>query len=210
MRGFLFILVFIDMMKIPQYSVFIKKVLECKNLLELREIVGKINDFNKTNSVRSSSDDFKKLETIVGLMKIKLKNKQGVNESKNFMISESQLKTIVSENRINKWVFDYLDSQDWKTWDIGDTEFNVADGEFGVDQLRFRIQYSSTMPDHSFNVIYINDGLVSKIITLFSLPERVAIKTIIDWFNKKYDKNLTLDDFEWLDSDTYYADEDEN
>ena len=210
MRGFLFILVFIDMMKIPQYSVFIKKVLECKNLLELREIVGKINDFNKTNSIRSSSDDFKKLETIVGLMKIKLKNKQGVNESKNFMISESQLKTIVSENRINKWVFDYLDSQDWKTWDIGDTEFNVADGEFGVDQLRFRIQYSSTMPDHSFNVIYINDGLVSKIITLFSLPERVAIKTIIDWFNKKYDKNLTLDDFEWLDSDTYYADEDEN
>ena len=210
MRGFLFILVFIDMMKIPQYSVFIKKVLECKNLLELREIVGKINDFNKTNSVRSSSDDFKKLETLVGLMKIKLKNKQGVNESKNFMISESQLKTIVSENRINKWVFDYLDSQDWKTWDIGDTEFNVADGEFGVDQLRFRIQYSSTMPDHSFNVIYINDGLVSKIITLFSLPERVAIKTIIDWFNKKYDKNLTLDDFEWLDSDTYYADEDEN
>ena len=208
MRGFLFILVFIDMMKIPQYSVFIKKVLECKNLLELREIVGKINDFNKTNSIRSSSDDFKKLETIVGLMKIKLKNKQGVNESKNFMISESQLKTIVSENRINKWVFDYLDSQDWKTWDIGDTEFNVADGEFGVDQLRFRIQYSSTMPDHSFNVIYINDGLVSKIITLFSLPERVAIKTIIDWFNKKYDKNLTLDDFEWLDSDTYYADED--
>ena len=208
MRGFLFILVFIDMMKIPQYSVFIKKVLECKNLLELREIVGKINDFNKTNSIRSSSDDFKKLETIVGLMKIKLRNKQGVNESKNFMISESQLKTIVSENRINKWVFDYLDSQDWKTWDIGDTEFNVADGEFGVDQLRFRIQYSSTMPDHSFNVIYINDGLVSKIITLFSLPERVAIKTIIDWFNKKYDKNLTLDDFEWLDSDTYYADED--
>jgi hypothetical protein len=197
-------------MKIPQYSVFIKKVLECKNLLELREIVGKINDFNKTNSIRSSSDDFKKLETIVGLMKIKLRNKQGVNESKNFMISESQLKTIVSENRINKWVFDYLDSQDWKTWDIGDTEFNVADGEFGVDQLRFRIQYSSTMPDHSFNVIYINDGLVSKIITLFSLPERVAIKTIIDWFNKKYDKNLTLDDFEWLDSDTYYADEDEN
>jgi hypothetical protein len=95
-------------MKIPQYSVFIKKVLECKNLLELREIVGKINDFNKTNSIRSSSDDFKKLETIVGLMKIKLKNKQGVNESKNFMISESQLKTIVSENRINKWVFDYL------------------------------------------------------------------------------------------------------
>lgn len=198
------------MMKIPQYSVFAKKVLECKNLLELREIVGKINDFNKNNSVRSSSDDFKKLETIVGLMKIKLRNKQGVSESKNFMISEEQFKTIINENRINKLVSDYLDSQKWYIWDIGDSEFNVADGEYGVDQFRFRIQYSSTMPDHSFNVIYINDGLVSKIITLFSLPERVTIKTIIDWFNKKYDKNLTLDDFEWLDSDTYYADEDED
>jgi hypothetical protein len=197
-------------MKIPQYSVFAKKVLECKNLLELREIVGKINDFNKNNSVRSSSDDFKKLETIVGLMKIKLRNKQGVSESKNFMISEEQFKTIINENRINKLVSDYLDSQKWYIWDIGDSEFNVADGEYGVDQFRFRIQYSSTMPDHSFNVIYINDGLVSKIITLFSLPERVTIKTIIDWFNKKYDKNLTLDDFEWLDSDTYYADEDED
>ena len=189
------------MMKIPQYSVFAKKVLECKNLLELREIVGKINDFNKTNSIRSSSDDFKKLETIVGLMKIKLRNKQGVSESKNFMISEEQFKTIINENRIGKLVSDYLDSQKWYTWDIGDSEFNVADGEYGVDQFRFRIQYSSTVPDHHFNVIYINDGLVSKIIRLFSLPERDTIKTIIDWFNEKYDKNLTLDDFEWMDND---------
>jgi hypothetical protein len=194
-------------MKSPQYSIFAKKVLDCKNLYELREVVGKINEYNKTNSVRASSDDFKKLETIVGLMKIKLRNKQGVNESRNFMISETQLKIIVNENRINKWVFDYLDSQKWYTWDIGDSEFNVADGEYGVDQLRFRIQYSSTVPDHSFNVIYINDGLVSKIITLFSLPERVTIKTIIDWFNKKYDKNLTLDDFEWMDNDSYDIDD---
>ena len=198
------------MMKIPQYSVFVKKVLECKNLLELREIVGKINDFNKNNSIRSSSDDFKKLETIVGLMKIKLRNKQGVNESKNFMISESQLKTIVSENRVKKLVFDYLGSQDWKTWDIGDSEFNVADGEFGKDMIRFRIQYSSTVPDHHFDVIYISDDLVTQISTLFSIPNLDSIKTIIDWFNKKYDKNLTMDDFEWLDSDTYYADDDED
>ena len=32
---------------------------------------------------------------------------------------------------------------------------------------------------------------------------------IINWFNEKYDKNLTRDDFEWLDSDTYYADDDD-
>ena len=198
------------MMKIPQYSIFVKKVLECKNLLELREIVGKINDFNKINSIRSSSDDFKKLETIVGLMKIKLRNKQGVNESKNFMISETQLKTIVESNKTDRLVSEYLNYQDWRVWDIGDSEFNVADGEFGRDLIRFRIQYSSTVPYHHFNVIYISDDLVTKISGLFGVNNEIAIDSIIHWFNQKYDKNLTRDDFEWLDSDTYYADEDED
>ena len=96
------------MMKIPQYSVFVKKVLDCKNLLELREIVGKINEFNKINSIRSTSDDFKKLETIVGLMKIKLRSKQGVDESRNFMISETQLKTIVESNKTDRLISEYL------------------------------------------------------------------------------------------------------
>ena len=210
MRGFLFLIVFIVMMKIPQYSVFVKKVLDSKNLLELREVVGKINEFNKTNSIRSTSDDFKKLETIVGLMKIKLRSKQGVDESRNFMISETQLKTIVESNKTDGLISEYLNFQDWRVWDIGDGEFNVADGEFGRDLIRFRIQYSSTVPDHSFNVIYISDDLVSKISGLFGMNNKIAIDSIIHWFNKKYDKNLTRDDFEWLDSDTYYADEDED
>ena len=198
------------MMKIPQYAIFAKKVLDCQNLLELREVVGKINEFNKINSIRGNTDDFKKLETIVGLMKIKLKHKQGVNESKNFMISETQLKTIVESNKLDRLVSEYLDSQDWKTWDIGDSEFNVADGEFGKDLIRFRIQYSSTVPDHHFDVIYLEDGLVTKIRSLFGLGNEDSIDYIINWFNEKYDKNLTRDDFEWLDSDTYYADEDED
>ena len=198
------------MMKIPQYSIFAKKVLDCTNLLELREVVGKINEFNKINSIRGNTDDFKKLETIVGLMKIKLKHKQGVNESRNFMISETQLKTIVENNKIDRLVSEYLNFQDWKTWDIGDSEFNVADGEFGKDLIRFRIQYSSTVPDHHFNVIYISDDLVTKISGLFGVDNKIAIDSIIHWFNEKYDKNLTKDDFEWLDSDTYYSDEDED
>lgn len=198
------------MMKIPQYAIFAKKVLDCQNLLELREVVGKINEFNKINSIRGNTDDFKKLETIVGLMKIKLKHKQGVNESRNFMISETQLKTIVESNKLDRLVSEYLDSQDWKTWDIGDSEFNVADGEFGKDLIRFRIQYSSTVPDHHFDVIYLEDGLVTKIRSLFGLGNEDSIDYIINWFNEKYDKNLTRDDFEWLDSDTYYADEDED
>jgi len=196
-------------MKIPQYAIFAKKVLDCQNLLELREVVGKINEFNKINSIRGNTDDFKKLETIVGLMKIKLRSKQGVNESRNFMISETQLKTIVESNKLDRLVSEYLDSQDWKTWDIGDSEFNVADGEFGKDLIRFRIQYSSTVPDHHFDVIYLEDGLVTKIRNLFGLGNEDSIDYIINWFNEKYDKNLTRDDFEWLDSDTYYADDED-
>jgi hypothetical protein len=117
------------------------------------------------------------------------------------------MKYIITESRINKIVFDYLDSQPWYTWDIGDGEFNVADGEFGKDQFRFRIQYSSTMPDHSFNVLYINDGLVTQIRKLFSfLSDKDSIKIIIEWFNKEYNKSLTIDDFEWMDTDEEYDD----
>ena len=116
---------------------------------------------------------------------------------------------IIKESKIDNLVLNYLNSQDWRVWDIGDGEFNVADGEFGKDLFRFRIQYSSRVTDHSFNVIYISDDLVSKISELFGIGSEAAIKSIINWFNQKYDKNLTMDDFEWLDSDTFYADEDD-
>ena len=120
------------------------------------------------------------------------------------------MKYIITELQINKLVFLYLDSQDWHTWDIGDGEFNVADGQYGEDVMKFRIQYSSTEPDHEFNVIYISDDLVTKMSELFSISSKNSIRAIIDWFNKKYDKNLTMDDFEWMEkSDTYYADDDE-
>ena len=120
------------------------------------------------------------------------------------------MKYIITESRINKLVFLYLDSQNWHTWDIGDGEFNVADGEYGSDVIKFRIQFSSTVPDHEFNVIYISDDLITKIRKLFSIPDLESIKVIIDWFSKKYDKNLTMNDFEWMQSDTYYAEDEDD
>jgi hypothetical protein len=156
-----------------------------------------------------NSEEFKKFETILGLMKIKLRHKHGITESKNYIISENQLKFIVENSKMDTMVSQYLNSQDWRTWDIGDGEFNVADGEFGKDLIRFRIQSSSTVPDHEFNVIYLEDGLVTKINNLFGLGSENSIISIINWFNGKYDKNLTRDDFEWLDSDTYYAEDEE-
>jgi hypothetical protein len=103
-----------------------------------------------------------------------------------------------------------LDGLNWHTWDIGDGEFNVADGEYGEDVLKFRIQYSSTVPDHEFNVIYISDDLVTRISKLFSIPNLDSIKSIIGWFNKKYDKNLTMNDFEWMESNDSYDIENED
>jgi hypothetical protein len=191
------------------YAELIKKLLSCENRVQLSDVVKEINEFNRNYFISQNSEEFKKFETVIGLMKIKLRHKHGITESKNYIISENQLKFIVENSKMDTMVSQYLNSQDWRTWDIGDGEFNVADGEFGKDLIRFRIQNSSTVPDHEFNVIYLEDGLVTKINNLFGLGSENSIISIINWFNGKYDKNLTRDDFEWLDGDTYYAEDDE-
>ena len=193
-----------------QYADLVKKLVSCENRMQLADVVKEINEFNKKYFITPNSEEFKKFETVIGLMKIKLKHKHGLTESKNYIISENQLKFIVENNKANTLVSKYLDSQDWRKWDIGDGEFNLADGEFGKDLIRFRIQYSSTMPDKYFDVIYLDDRLVTKIINIFGLDNEIAIKSIINWFNQTYNTELTIKDFEWLDSDTYYDDEDED
>jgi hypothetical protein len=197
------------MNKRMHYDELIKKLISCENRVQLSDVVKEINEFNKNYFIAENSEEFKKFETLLGLMKIKLRHKHGITESKNYLISENQFKFIVENSKMDTMVSQYLNSQDWRTWDIGDGEFNVADGEFGKDLIRFRIQNSSTVPDHEFNVIYLEDGLVTKINNLFGLGSENSIISIINWFNEKYDKNLTRDDFEWLDSDTYYAEDEE-
>ena len=190
------------------YADLVKKLVSCENRMQLADVVKEINEFNKKYFITPSSEEFKKFETVIGLMKIKLKHKHGITESKNYIISENQLKFIVENNKANTLVSKYLDSQDWRTWDIGDGEFNVADGEFGRDLIRLRIQYSSTIPDKYFNVLYLDDRLVTKIINLFGLDNEIAIKSIINWFNQTYNTELTIKDFEWLDNDGENDDED--
>jgi hypothetical protein len=190
------------------YADLVKKLVSCENLMQLSDTVKEINEFNKKYFITPSSEEFKKFETVIALMKIKLKHKHGITESKNYIISENQLKFIVENNKANTLVSKYLDSQDWRTWDIGDGEFNVADGEFGRDLIRLRIQYSSTFPDKYFDVIYLDDRLVTKIINLFGLKNDDAITSIINWFNQKYDKKLDIHDFEWLSNSDAYYDED--
>ncbi len=201
MRGFLFYRVFMYMNKRLHYAELIKKLISCKNRLQLSDVVKEINEFNKNYFISENSEEFKKFETLLGLMKIKLRH-NGITESKNYLISENQLKLIVENNRMDTLVSQYLNSQDWYTWDIGDDEFNVADNDRNDKNLFwYRKQWSSTVPDHEFDVIYINDYLVAKIVKLFGMENKIAIESIINWFNQEYDKNLTINDFEWMETD---------
>ena len=192
------------------YAELIKKLISCENRVQLSDVVKEINEFNKNYFISQNSEEFKKFETIIGLMKIKLRHKHGITESKNYLISENQLKLIVENNRMDTLVSQYLNSQDWYTWDIGDDEFNVADNDRSDKNLIwYRKQWSSTVPDHEFDVIYINDYLVTKIIKLFGMENKMAIESIINWFNQEYDKNLTINDFEWMETDEEEEEEEE-
>lgn len=189
------------------YAELIKKLISCENRVQLSDVVKEINEFNRNYFISQNSEEFKKFETVLGLMKIKLRHKHGITESKNYLISENQLKLIVENNRMDTLVSQYLNSQDWYTWDIGDDEFNVADNDRNDKNLFwYRKQWSSTVPDHEFDVIYINDYLVTKIIKLFGMENKMAIESIINWFNQRYDKNLTINDFEWMHTDEEYED----
>ena len=72
------------------------------------------------------------------------------------------MKYIITESKINEFISTYLNGQNWYTWDMGDDEFNVADGQYGKDIFKYRIQYSSTDPDHNFDIIYLNEILIKK------------------------------------------------
>jgi hypothetical protein len=111
------------------------------------------------------------------------------------------MKYIITESRLQGLIENYLDTKDWVEWDIGDGEFNLADGKYGKDLIRFRL-LKSVIDGLYFDIIYLNDDFVSKIRKLFSISsDRDAIIIIINWFNKKYDKNLTIDNFEWMDTE---------
>jgi hypothetical protein len=49
--------------------------------------------------------------------------------------------------------------------------------------------------------LYIDDDLLIRIINLFGLSSEDAAKSVIDWFNKKYNKTITEKDWEWYMKD---------
>lgn len=71
-----------------RYTELIKELLACKNRVELSDVVKKINEFNKEYFIGETSDEYKKFETLLGLMKVKLKRNYGVEESNNITEDE--------------------------------------------------------------------------------------------------------------------------
>lgn len=130
---------------------------------------------------------------------------------KNYLISENQFKLIVENDKRSSIVAKYLDSQDWKPWDIGDGEFDIADGEFGKNLLRFRISESLTVPGKTYETLYIEDSLVTKLMNVFNMTANQSVLSIINWFNKKYDHNLTINEYESANQyDSWDEEEDED
>jgi hypothetical protein len=71
-----------------RFTELVKELLACKNRIELADVVKKINEFNKDYFIGETSDEYKKFETILGLMKVKLKHKHGIDESDNITEDE--------------------------------------------------------------------------------------------------------------------------
>ena len=165
---------------------------------ELRYEISNLFGLDNVNSLRVIG------KWVEGKYNLKVTNTYSQLNNMQYLVEgiyKDRMKYIITESRINKLVSNYLNGFEWDTWDIGDGEFNVADGEDESPKLKFRVQYSSTVSDHEFNVLYIDDDLLTKIASIFSLSVNDAANSIINWFNEKYDKTLTEDDWEWFMKD---------
>jgi len=86
------------MNKRQEYTSLIKKLISCESREQLSDTIKEINEFNKEYSITPRSEEFKKFEMVIGLMRVKIKHKHGITESKNYIISENQFKFIMESN----------------------------------------------------------------------------------------------------------------
>lgn len=74
-----------------EYALLIKQITSCENLQNLQDVIPFVNDFIRKYQLRSDSQEYKKLETVISLMKIKLKH--NFNTLKN--LDEDSLSRII-------------------------------------------------------------------------------------------------------------------
>jgi hypothetical protein len=76
-----------------EYSSLIKKLISCESREQLSDTIKEINEFNKEYSITSRSEEFKKFEIVIGIMRVKLKRK--------YDIAENQLRGQKQNNKTN-------------------------------------------------------------------------------------------------------------
>jgi hypothetical protein len=86
------------MNKRQEYTSLIKKLVSCESREQLSDTIKEINEFNKEYSITSRSEEFKKFEIVIGIMRVKLKRNHDITESKTYIVSESQFKFIMESN----------------------------------------------------------------------------------------------------------------
>jgi restriction endonuclease len=84
-----------------EYKTLIKKILDCNSMDELRNVVIDSNNFLKKHEIPKNSKIFEKLDTLIGIVKINLKQKgkfQSLDESQ----IEEIIKNILKNENISK------------------------------------------------------------------------------------------------------------
>ena len=76
-----------------KYLSLIKKLISCESREQLSDTIKEINEFNKEYSITSRSEEFKKFEIAIGVMRVKLKRKHD--------IVENQLRSQKQNNKTN-------------------------------------------------------------------------------------------------------------
>jgi hypothetical protein len=96
-----------------EYSSLIKKLISCESREQLSDIIKEINEFNKKYSITSRSEEFKKFEIVIGVMRVKLKRKHDIIENQlrgQKQNNKTNMKIVITE-RQHKVLKDYINNE---------------------------------------------------------------------------------------------------
>jgi hypothetical protein len=85
-----------------EYSSLIKKLISCESREQLSDTIKEINEFNKEYSITSRSEEFKKFEIVIGIMRVKLKRKHDIIENQlrgQKQNNKTSMKIIITERQ---------------------------------------------------------------------------------------------------------------
>jgi hypothetical protein len=90
------------MTKRLEYLSLIKKLISCESREQLSNTIKEINEFNKEYSITSTSEEFKKFEIAIGVMRVKLKRKHDIVENQlrgQKQNNKTNMKIIITERQ---------------------------------------------------------------------------------------------------------------